>query len=469
MNFAAKAIRLFRRTGIGLFAVGLIMFIHAGCQVQEKEPVKPNVILVLTDDQGYGDLGIHGNPIIKTPVMDELYNESVRFTDFHVMPMCSPTRGQLLTGRDAMKNGCTAVCEGRSLVHPEIPTMANFFTNSGYATGHFGKWHMGDSYPFRPQDRGFQETLHFRAWGITSLADYWCNDYFDPMLVHNNEEKRYTGYCIDIFFNEAMKWMEKCQSDGKPFFTYLATNTPHIPEVVGNEYSEPYQEIGNYNGKEIPFDFYGMITNIDDNLGRLEQFLKDKGLRDNIIFIFMTDNGTQNKMAESIFNAGMRDRKTSIYEGGHRVPCFIRWPEGKLNYGTDVDKLTVVQDILPTLIEMCDLKSEKAQFDGLSLDKILKDKKAELNDRKLVIQYRFKGKDGKWDNTVVLWNKWRLTATDELYDISNDPHQDINVANKYPEIVKEMSDHYDNWFQRSCLSEGSGIISRAPTTNKPVK
>ena len=183
----------------------IILLSFFSCKAQEvvvhsNEP--PNVIIILTDDQGYGDYSCHGNPILKTPNLDRLHAESVRLTDFHVAPMCTPTRGQLLTGMDAMRNGATGVCQGRSMVQSDIPTMANFFAKSGYATGHFGKWHLGDSYPFRPQDRGFQETLHHPAWGITSLADHFGNSYWDPYLRYvaeeaksrNHVEKQFKGY-----------------------------------------------------------------------------------------------------------------------------------------------------------------------------------------------------------------------------------------------------------------------------------
>ncbi|MEM7479266.1 MAG: sulfatase-like hydrolase/transferase, partial [Planctomycetota bacterium] len=236
---------------------------------------RPNVILILTDDQGYGDVSFHGNPVLKTPNLDVLANESVRFTDFHVAPMCSPTRGQLMTGIDAMRNGCTAVCEGRSMMRRELPTMANYFADSGYATGHFGKWHLGDSYPHRPQDRGFQETVHHRAWGITSLADHWNNRknaYFDPILEHNGTDKKYEGYCTDIFFGEAMKWIEKQSREDKPFFCYLPTNTPHVPDIVAEKYWKQYE--GEFERKRMPSKFYGMIANLDESLGQLEAFLK---------------------------------------------------------------------------------------------------------------------------------------------------------------------------------------------------
>jgi arylsulfatase A-like enzyme len=405
---------------------------------------KPNVILIVADDQGYGDLSAHSNPVLKTPNMDRLYSESVRFTDFHVAPMCSPTRGQLMTGRDAMKSGCTAVCQGRSIPRRDIPTMANFFADSGYTTGHFGKWHLGDSYPFRPQDRGFQETIHHRAWGITSLADYWGNTYFDPVLNHNGVDSKYQGYCTDIFFAEAMHWIEGKTKAEEPFFVYLPTNTPHVPNVCAEKYSAPY--VGEHDGKKIPAEFYGMIANLDENLGKLEAFLNDTQLRDNTILIYMSDNGTQSRQAQEIFNAGMRDKKTSVYEGGHRVPCFVRWPAGGLLSGKDIDELTQVQDLLPTLIELCDLRkgNNATAFDGASLADLMKGVANELADRKLVVQYKVSG--APWDPAVVLWDKWRLIGGTELYHVGRDPGQAANVADQHSEVVKAMAVHYEAWY-----------------------
>lgn len=445
-----------------------------GClAVRSVASERPNVILILTDDQGYGDLSAHGNPVLKTPNMDRLATESVRFTDFHVAPMCSPTRGQLMTGIDAMRNGCTAVCEGRSMMRREIPTMANYFADSGYATGHFGKWHLGDSFPHRPQDRGFQETIHHRAWGITSLADHWSNRqnaYFDPILAHNGSDQRYEGYCTDIFFAEAMKWIEKQQANEQPFFCYLPTNTPHVPDICAEEYSKPY--LGEHKGKTMPSKFYGMIANLDENLGKLEAFLDSKNLRDDTLLIYMSDNGTQSSQAAAIFNAKMRAKKTSVYEGGHRVPLFVRWLDGQLAHGTEVHELTQVQDLLPTLVELCGLKLERKQversndettvyyskqdFDGTSLAGLLRGTSRELPERKLVIQYRSSG--APWDPAVVLWNKWRLLKEKkgrratrnrkppELFHVGRDPEQKKNVAQEHPEIVQAMTEHYDGWY-----------------------
>jgi arylsulfatase A-like enzyme len=402
----------------------------------------PNVILIVTDDQGYGDMSAHGNPVLKTPNMDRLRTESVRLTDFHVAPMCSPTRGQLMTGMDAMRNGCTAVCQGRSMPREDIPMMANYFEDAGYTTGHFGKWHLGDSYPFRPQDRGFQETIHHRAWGITSLADYWENTYFDPVLEHNGVDKKFEGYCTDIFFDESMKWIEEQKGSDKPFFLYLPTNTPHVPNVCPEEFSAPYTG-RSHEGHPVPDTFYGMIANLDENIGKLEAFLEAKGLRENTILIFMSDNGTQSKQAQALYNAGMRDKKTSVYEGGHRVHCFVRWLDGKLQHGTDIDALTQVQDLLPTLIDFCDLKKPKLPLDGTSLAGVLKGSAESLPDRKLVIQYKVSGEP--WDPAVVLWDKWRLVNGEELYHVGRDPAQATDVAAEHPEVIQAMAAHYDTW------------------------
>ncbi|MYD59883.1 MAG: arylsulfatase [Gemmatimonadetes bacterium] len=403
---------------------------------------KPNVIFVLTDDQGYGDLSCHRNPIIKTPNLDALHNESIRFTDFHVAPMCTPTRGELLTGQDALRNGATFVCMGRSLMNPEVPTMADIFGLNGYRTGHFGKWHLGDNYPYRPQDRGFQETIHHPAWGITSAADYFGNDYFDDHYRHNGTIEAFEGYCTDVWFDEAMDWIEK--QDDMPFFAYIATNAPHTPLWVPDAYRQPYLDQVAYNVAS----FYGMIANIDENMGKLDAFLRKTGLRDNTILIFMTDNGTAN--GETVYNAGMRGKKTTLYEGGHRVPFFIRWPEGQLGDPRDIPDPTHGTDVLPTLISLCGLdEPEGTACDGVSLTDLLRERE-ELEDRMLVVQYGHNVPKGnrttRKGNAAVLWNRWRLVDYTELYHLDSDPAQEHNIADQHPDIVQKMRAHYDAWW-----------------------
>ncbi len=441
------------------------------CGGAESTPQTPNVIVILVDDQGYGDFSVHGNPVIKTPNLDKFHDESVRLTDFHVSPMSSPTRGQLMTGWDAMRNGCTAVCEGRSMPNIDLPMMPQFFKESGYSTGHFGKWHMGDSYPYRPHDRGFEVSLHLPGWGISSLPDFFHNSYFNPKLRLNDEIVQKEGYSADVIFDEAMAWIKECKEQGRPSFTYIASNTPHAPEYVAEEYSAPYNEIGEYDGKTVPANFFGMIANLDYNMAKLDKFLIENGMKDNTIVIYTSDNGTQNALAMKLHNAGMKGQKCSIFEGGHRVPCFIRWPEGGLLHGQDVDQMTVIQDLLPSLVDMCNLNGGVLpQSDGVSLKSILTDKNAKLDDRMKVVHYRYKLKDGKWENAVVLWDKWRLTAPGVLFDISKDPHQDNNIAAYHPEVVSAMNAHYDAWYdEASELYKKDRIVIVGSNISNPVE
>ncbi len=416
--------------------------IFTSCGHTEKQTEEsPNVIMVVTDDQGYGDLSVHGNPILKTPVLDKLHGQSVRLTDFHVAPMCAPTRGQLISGRDAMDNGCTAVCKGRSMVREELPTMAEIFKSSGYQTAHFGKWHMGDSYPYRPQDRGFDETIHHGAWGIGSIPDYFGNTYWDGKFNHNGEYLDYNGYCTDVWFDYTLDYINKWEKGDKPFFIYLPTNCPHSPHLCDDEYSDLYLKEGM---DTVVAKFFGQIANIDENMARLLKILDTRGMTDNTILIYMSDNGTVK--GEKVFNAGMRGKKTYPYEGGHRVPCFVRWPNGNIGEPRDIDVLTQCQDILPTLIDWCDLtKPENADFDGASLAPLFRNETEGFDDRILVVQY-----DNPWneENTrAVMWKKWRLVKNKELYDLSVDPGQQNDIAADHPDIVKKLKEHYNAWHE----------------------
>jgi len=396
----------------------------------------PNVIIVLTDDQGYGDLSCHGNPVLKTPFMDRLHGESVRFTDFHVAPMCTPTRGQLLTGQDALRNAATSVTAGRTYIRQGVPTIGDIFGASDYATGLFGKWHLGDSYPYRPTDRGFTVAKTILGWGFSSAPEF-DNDYFAGRFQDNNIPKTFSGYCTDFWFSEAMKWMKDCQEKRRPFLCYLPTNTPHLPAWVAEKYAAPYRLPG------LPADFYGMISNIDENLGRLEEFLEQSGLRDNTILVFISDNG--GFLGAKVFNSGMRGTKKSLYEGGHRVHCFVRWPNGGLRTPGDVKATVQVQDILPTLLSLCGIKDRlNAQFDGADLTDLLKGQDS-LPERMLVVQYGEILK--KWDSCVI-WNKWRLVNGHELYDIAADPGQETDIAQQHQDVTKQMRDHYEAWWSK---------------------
>lgn len=406
----------------------------------------PNVLVVLTDDQGYGDFSCHGNPIVKTPNIDRLHAESIRLTDFHVTPMCTPTRSQILTGRDALANGAHRVCSGESFIRPGIPTAGDLFGKAGYRTGQFGKWHLGDSYPHRPQDRGFQETVHHGGWGVGCVGDYWNNDYFDDYYIRNGKTEQFRGYCTDVWFSETMRFMEDCGRRRQPFFTYLALNAPHGPLFVPDKYREPYRAHG-LGGAS----YFGTVANIDENMGRLDAMLRRAGLYENTIVVFMTDNGAT--AGGKFYNAGMRGTKMSLYDGGHRVPCFIRWPGGGLRPAGDIPALTTCQDLLPTFFDLCGLRAPDARFDGVSLAPLLRTgKQPELEGRNVVVQI---GRQpipefepvAKWDSTVM-WNRWRLVSGKELYDIAADPEQKNDVAAKHSKVVGRLREHYERWWSR---------------------
>lgn len=397
---------------------------------------KPNVIILLTDDQGYGDLSCHGNPVLKTPNLDRLHAEAVRFTDFHVTPKCTPTRGQLLTGLDALRNGATSVTAGRAVLRRGIPTMPEMFAASGYRTGLFGKWHLGDNYPYRPMDRGFHESCYFLGWGLSSSAPEFANTYSDGTYLHNGVRKKFTGYCTDLWFERAMVWMKERKANGEPFFCYLPTNIPHGPMQVPDKYADLYRKPG------LPAAFFGMIANLDENVGRLEAFLRETELRDNTIVIYMTDNG--GTAGVKLFNAGMRGMKSSPYEGGHRVPCFVRWPAGKLGVPRDIATPVSNTDILPTLIELCALQKPAAsRFDGVSLAGLLTGD-GRLVDRMLIVQQDENPKP--FVPAAVIWNQWRLVNGTELYEIKADPGQKTDVAAQHADVMAKMRAHYERWW-----------------------
>ena len=425
---------------------------------------KPNVIIIMTDDQGYGDLGCHGNPILKTPNLDQLHSESVRFTDFHVSPFCTPTRAALMTGNHPGVTGAYRTSAGRTMLHPSEKTIANHFAENGYKTGMTGKWHLGDNAPHRPQDRGFQDAIWHRCGGVGQASDHWGNDYFDDTYerVRPGSRKgtfeKFDGYCTDVWFREGMRFITNNQNN--PFFLYIATNAPHGPYRVDPKLAMPYKrkDVNNAN-------FFGMIANIDHNLGLLRDHLKDLNLDENTILIFMTDNGTSagckfpglDAQPTLGFNAGMRGRKSSIYEGGHRVPFFLHWPAGGYSKGRDIESLAAHIDILPTLSDLCKLPKPDKRYDvdGLSLSPLLTGKTNNWKRNHLFLQYHggayHKFKLGPLTNSVVMTEKWRLVNTSraqELYDIQSDPSQRNNIASQRPEIIKNLRTAYQSFWQR---------------------
>lgn len=399
-----------------------------------------NVIFVITDDQGYADIGYHGNPVLKTPHLDQMARESVQLDNHHHDPLCSPSRAALLTGQYACRNGVWHVIHGRHLLNPAAVTMADIFAADGYCAGMFGKWHLGDNYPFAPQYRGFDETLCHRGGGVGELPDYWGNNYVDDIYFHNGEPIRCDGYCTDVFFDAALAFIESQKE--APFFVYLAPNAMHAPHIVPDKYAAPYLDLG------IPEErakFYGMIANFDENMGRLFARLKQHGLDEDTLVIFTADHGTASGYDPATgdgYNAGLRGVKGSVYDGGHQVNFFFRWNR-HLPAELKVRQMTAHIDILPTLVDICGLSAgTELAFDGLSLAKALRGDDSELPERSLVIQLQ-PDQPRKWRQTAVLNGRWRLVNGAELYDVEGDRAQRSDVAAAFPWILEKLRRDYD--------------------------
>jgi arylsulfatase A-like enzyme len=419
---------------------------------------RPNVILVMTDDQGYGDVGAHGNPYLKTPTLDRLYGESVRLTNFHTDPCCSPTRAALLTGQYSDRSGVWHTIGGRSLLRKEKVTMGDVFHAGGYRTGIFGKWHLGDNYPFSPQYRGFDETVVHRGGVVGTSPDHWGNDYYDDVYYRNGEPKRFEGYCNTVWFDQAIRFIR--ENRRRPFFCFLPTNLPHAPLRVDEEYVKPYKsmvsdQIANY---------YGMLTKFDEDMAKLLKEIEDLGLEENTIFIFMGDNGPcpwfggikidSKGFPTEGYSAGMRGGKIWGYENAHRVPCYIRWPKGGITGGKDVTRLTAHFDLLPTLIDLCGLRRPKeVEFDGKSLVPLLLNPAAQWKERTLFVHNQRVYFPVKYKQYQVLTERWRLINPRqkesnewELYDILADPGQRKDIAGEHPEVVQQLHKEYEAWW-----------------------
>lgn len=398
---------------------------------------QPNVIIVMTDDQGYGDIAANGNPYIETPNLDALHGEAIRLENFHVSPTCSPTRAALMTGKYNHRVGVWHTVIGRERVRKSETLMANIFNQNGYATGIFGKWHLGDDYPFRPSDRGFQEAIIHKAGAVNQMADYWDNDRMNDTYFHNNEAKKYEGFSSDVFFGEAIKFMESNKE--QPFFAYIPTSAPHGPNNVIQEWADKYLKKGL---DENVSNFYASIERIDHNLGELRRYLKESGLEENTILVFLTDNGTT--MPNNHNRAGMRGSKGSIYEGGHRVPCYIYWPSRNFLGGLEYNDLTSVMDLFPTLMELCGLEAkEPILFDGQSLMPLLNGQKTRLNDRYLLVEQQRVPQPVKWKTNVMMNKQWRLVNGKELFNMAEDFGQQLNVAPEHPKVVEDLRREYE--------------------------
>ncbi len=396
----------------------------------------PNVIFLLTDDQGYGDLSCHGNKQIRTPNVDRLADESVRFTDFHSCPVCSPTRASLMTGRYNYRTGVVDTYLGRSMMYRDEVTAPEMFRAAGYRTGIFGKWHLGDNYPLRAIDHGFDEALVLLGGGLAQPSGPPGNGYFDPILEHNGKPVSAKGYCTDIFTNATLEFVEANRN--RPFFAYLPTNAPHDPLQVDDKYVAPYSAMGL---DERTARVYGMIANIDENLGRVVNQLKKLDLDRNTILVFMTDNGP----AFPRFNAGLRGVKGTVYEGGIRVPFFVRWT-GRLKTRS-VPQIAAHIDVLPTLLEACGIpKVGVRPFDGVSVWPLMTGQRVNWADRNLFFQWHRGDAPEAFRNAAVRSQRYKLVDGKELYDLGTDLYEKKDVASSKSDVVDSMRRSYDRWF-----------------------
>jgi arylsulfatase A-like enzyme/alpha-L-fucosidase len=445
-----------------------------------EQTLRPNIILVMTDDQGYGDLGMHDNPVVKTPQIDQLASESHRLTNFHVDPTCSPTRAALMSGQYSLRAGVWHTVMGRHMLSDRHHTLPEALRDAGYNTAMVGKWHLGDNYPFRPQDQGFDHVLIHGGGGVGQAPDYWGNTQFDDTYFLNGEARHYPGFVTDVWFDEAIDYVRKTAGDDQPFFLYLSTNAPHVPWVAPEEYIAPYRELGLKDGMA---KFYAMITNLDDNMARLRTAMSEAGIEDNTIFIFMTDNGSslaakskgepadlltekaRAAIGEQVatLNSHMREGKASAYDGGHRVPFFIRWPAGGLEEAGEIDDLTAHVDVLPTLLDLAGIDIAGIDTDGISLVPALKDA-TELPDRTMVVTNQRVLHPDPDRPYSVMQGSWRYVHAEqgggiELFDLSTDPGQTDNIIEQYPERAAAMAGAYEDWWQHAT---GAGTPTTRP-------
>ncbi|MEZ5364745.1 MAG: arylsulfatase [Bryobacterales bacterium] len=449
-----------------VFALALL----AACASPPVER-KPNFIVILTDDQGYGDIGVHGNSHIRTPNLDRFASQAVELSRFYVEPVCAPTRAALMTGRYHYRTGVIHTSRGGAKMHGDETTIAERLRDAGYRTGMFGKWHLGDNYPMRPHDQGFELALWHKSGGIGQSPDI-PNSYFDPHLWRNGKREQAQGYCTDVFFREALKFVEEHR--GEPFFVYLPTNAPHTPLEVADELWKPYADAGL---DETTARVYGMVENIDENVGRLLGKLDELGLAENTYVVFLSDNGPQQKR----YTAGLRGRKSMNYEGGIRALSFWRGPGLQAK---KTDRIAAHIDVAPTLLDLAGLPAADG-LDGRSLRPLLEGE-PEHWERTHFSQVHRGLEVRPYQNTAVNTERWTLvlgpgTFGDEswsyegeppleLYDAQADPGEEHDVAGDQPDVVAELKGRYQQWFAdvKSTRNFTPGVIHLGSQEENPA-
>ncbi|MFC5050407.1 arylsulfatase [Rubritalea spongiae] len=455
-----------------LFGLSLVLAVFgSSASAKNLAGSKPNIIIVITDDQGMGDLSCMGNTLVKTPHIDKFYEGATRLTDFQVSPTCAPTRAALMSGRAPFKNGVTHTILQRERMALDTYTFPQALQSAGYTTGLFGKWHLGDEPEYLPQSRGFDEVLMHGAGGIgqEKYGDFPANSentYFDNVLLHNDTVVKTKGFCTDIFFDAGLSWIKQQHEAKNPYFAYIALNAPHGPFIAPEKYKKRFLELG---CSKDAAGRLGMIENIDDNFGRMMSKLEEWNALENTIVIFMTDNGAVGKGSTKeipYFNAGLRGGKNSPFEGGTHVPFFIQW-KGKLPQGVDIQALTAHLDIYPTFVELAgaELPTKMQKLEGRSLLPLFENPDTEWADRELFIHCgrwpEGKREDFKYKKCAVRTQQWRLDNNKELFDISKDPGETNNVAAEFPEVVDRLRKSYDQWWESTkplMINEGLPMI-----------
>ncbi len=426
---------------------------------------RPNIVLIMTDDQGSGDLGVAGNPVIDTPHIDRLAREAATMTTFYVSPVCSPTRAALMTGRYNYRTRVVDTFKGRSMMEPSEVTVAEVLREAGYTTGIFGKWHLGDNYPLRPSDQGFDQSLIHRGGGLAQPSEPIENDrrYTDPILFRNNQQVQAQGYCTDVFFGAAIEFIRTAAARQQPFFAYVTPNAPHGPfHDVPQALYEKYRQrdltpvlLGAAKDADTVARIYAMVENIDENVGRLLAELDRRGLSERTIVIFMTDNGPNTRR----YVGPLRGMKSEVYEGGIRAPFFIRWPE-RLRAGATSDRIAAHIDVMPTLLDAAGVALPAGlRLDGRSFLPLLEGGAVDWPDRHLVLQTHRGDVPVPFHNAAIRNQRWKLVHPSgagretmpqnipyELYDLAADPGEHHNRAAEQPEIVRGLKAAYDDWY-----------------------
>ncbi|MBU2939185.1 arylsulfatase [Lacinutrix sp. C3R15] len=448
-----------------LLMLTLLLFVFpkiVGAQNKSIKNTRPNIILVMTDDQGMGDLACMGNEVLKTPHIDEFYEKSTRFTDFQVSPTCAPTRAALMSGNRPFEVGVTHTILQRERMALDVYTMPQALQSAGYETGLFGKWHLGDEEEYLPVNRGFNEVLMHGAGGIgqTRYGDFPPNEdnlYFDNILLHNDTVVQTEGFCTDVFFDAALAWIKDKNRANQPYFAYVALNAPHAPLVAPEQYKKRFLDLGYDKGTA---GRYGMIENIDDNFGKMMAKLESWNALENTLVIFMTDNGATHLKGslngEKIthFNANLKGGKNSPYEGGTHVPAFWYW-KGKLGAGVDINQLTSHIDLYQTFCDIAGVTlPEKMQdLSGRSLVPLLENPIADWEDRELFIHCgrwaEGKREDAKHQKSAVRTPQWRFINNTQLYNIPNDPSEKKDVSENHPEVIAQLQEAYNQWWENT--------------------